>query len=112
MNFSTALVLLFLAAVFEAGGDAVIRLGLTHSTFHRAMFFLAGAVMLFAYGWVVNAPRWDFGSLLGLYVVFFFVIAQLLSRVVFHQRLSAAVMLGGAFIVTGGVIISWAQLSK
>ena len=42
----------------------------------RALFWAAGALVLFTYGYVVNAPPWDFGRLLGIYVVFFFVVAQ------------------------------------
>jgi len=34
--------------------------------------FAIAAVVLFGYGWTVNAPPWDFGQLLGLYVVFSF----------------------------------------
>jgi small multidrug resistance family-3 protein len=33
----------------------------------------------------VNAPPWDFGKLIGIYVVFFFSIAQLISWLVFKQ---------------------------
>jgi hypothetical protein len=77
MSRSTAIVILLLAASLEAGGDAIIRVGLhTNSTWHRYVLFPAAAAILFAYGWTVNAPPWDFGKLLGLYVVFFFVIAQ------------------------------------
>jgi len=57
----------------------------------------------------VNAPPWDFGRLLGLYVVFFFVIAQLLSWLVFKQVPSTAILIGGTLIVTGGVVISLAK---
>jgi small multidrug resistance family-3 protein len=70
------------------------------------MFFLLGALVLFAYGYVVNAPPWDFGRLLGVYVVFFFIAAQLISLFVFHTRPSVATLIGGAFIVIGGLIIS------
>ena len=65
--------------------------------------------ILFAYGWTVNAPPWDFGRLLGLYVVFFFVIAQLLSWLVFKQVPSTAVLVGGTLIVVGGFVISLAK---
>jgi len=71
--------------------------------------FGAAAIILFAYGWTVNAPPWDFGRLLGLYVVFFFVIAQLLSWLVFKQVPSTAILIGGTLIVTGGVVISLAK---
>ena len=99
---------MLLAAVLEAGGDAFLRSGLHSGGVRRATLFFAGAVMLFAYGIVVNDPPWDFGRLLGLYIVFFFVVAQLISWLIFHQPPTPAVLLGGAFIVAGGVIISFA----
>ena len=96
-----------MAALLEAGGDAVIRTGLrTSSPLARAMFFLIGAVILFTYGYTVNASSWDFGRLLGIYIVFFFLVAQALSWAVFHQQPSRGILLGGAFIVVGGIIIS------
>ena len=102
------LILLFTAALMEAGGDALVRMGLHASTpMVRTVLFLVGAVVLFGYGYVVNAPAWDFGRLLGVYVVFFFVVAQLLSWIVFHQRPSPNVLIGGAFIIVGGIIISY-----
>jgi drug/metabolite transporter (DMT)-like permease len=104
----TTLLLLLAAAVLEAGGDAVVRTGLRASTIGaRVMLFAAGGLVLFAYGYVVNAPPWDFGQLLGVYVVFFFIVAQLISWLIFHQRPSAAVLVGGGFIVFGGIIISY-----
>jgi small multidrug resistance family-3 protein len=105
MHFT--LLLLFAAALLEAGGDALVRSALHASNVTtRAAFFLAGAVVLFSYGYVVNAPSWDFGRLLGVYVVFFFVVAQLISWLVFGQKPGTAVLLGGVFIIIGGVIIS------
>ena len=102
------LVLLLTAAILEAGGDAAVRAGLHTSTsvMRVAMFFI-GAVVLFAYGYVVNSPPWDFGRLLGVYVVFFFVVSQIISWIVFHQPPTNAVLVGGAFIVLGGIIISY-----
>ena len=106
----TALFVLFLAAILEAGGDALVRAGLRAPTLPVRLTLLAlGGLVLFSYGYVVNAPRWDFGRLLGVYVVFFFVTAQLLSWLVFGQPPSRAVVLGGAFVIVGGVIMSaWA----
>jgi small multidrug resistance family-3 protein len=94
----------------EAGGDALVRTGLrAPAAASRALFFIAGAVVLFAYGYFVNAPAWDFGRLLGVYVVFFFVVAQVISWAFFHQPPSRNVLIGGAFIVAGGVIISYGR---
>ena len=104
MNKLTAIGILLIAALFEAGGDALVRMGLRqHSGGLRWLTFLGGAAVLFAYGLLVNAPDWDFGKLIGLYVVFFFVTAQLMSWVLFHQLPSSSTLLGGALIVAGGV---------
>ena len=85
MNKLTQIGILFLAAVFEAGGDAILRKALhLPAGLSRILVFLAGAVILFLYGITVNAPAWDFGRLLGIYVVFFFLVAQAISWLVFR----------------------------
>jgi drug/metabolite transporter superfamily protein YnfA len=109
MSRTTALSILLLAAILEAGGDAVVRMGLHASGTARMLTFLAGATLLFAYGWVVNSPPWDFGKLLGIYVVFFFLVAQLISWIIFKQQPTGAVLLGGLLIVSGGAIIAFSN---
>ena len=110
MSRSTTILVLFLAALLEAGGDAMIRAGLHKTLFwQKASLFAVAAVVLFAYGWTVNSPPWDFGKLLGLYVVFFFLTAQAISWLAFKQVPSLAVLVGGMFLVTGGVIIAAAS---
>jgi hypothetical protein len=110
MSRPGTILILFLAAVLEAGGDAIIRVALhTSSVWYRYALFGAGAVVLFSYGWTVNSPPWDFGKLLGLYVVFFFVIAQLISWLLFKQAPSAMVLIGGTLIVAGGITIALAK---
>jgi len=42
----------------------------------------------------------------GVYVVVFFVVAQLISWLVFAQPPSRAVMAGGACLLVGGIIMS------
>jgi len=107
MTRQAAILLLALAALLEAGGDAVIRIGLgRHDRAARFGLFVAGAVILFLYGYAVNSPPWRFGELLGLYIVFFFVIAQFTSWVVFGQRPTTALLIGGVLIVAGGVVIA------
>jgi drug/metabolite transporter superfamily protein YnfA len=107
MNRNLAILVLVLAALLEASGDAIMRAGL-HATgiLTRVALFLVAALVLSAYGCTVNAPPWDFGKLLGLYVVFFFIAAQLISWFAFRQAPSLTVMVGGLFIIAGGIVIS------
>ena len=106
MSNWTAFTFLLIAAGLEALGDSFFQSGLHKSTGAlRIGFFAAGAVSLALYGLMVNAAPWDFGKLLGIYVVFFFVVSQVIARLRFHQVPSAAMWVGGSFIVIGGAII-------
>jgi hypothetical protein len=106
MSGITSVFVLLLAAALEAGGDALVRTGLqVNVLWQRAAIFALAAMVLFAYGWTVNAPPWDFGKLSGVYVVFFFLIAQLISWLIFKHTRSLAVLVGGTLIVAGGVVI-------
>ena len=110
MTRGTAVLVLLFAAALEAGGDALVRSALrTSQAPIRILLFVAGAMVLFAYGWVVNAPAWDFGRLLGLYVVFFFVMAQVIAWLVFNQLPSRSLLIGGILIVSGGLVIALSQ---
>ena len=73
MSRNAAVLVLLIAAALEAGGDALMRIGLRMNVlWQRTAIFALGAMVLFAYGWIVNAPLWGFGKLIGGYVVFFF----------------------------------------
>src|SRR5207249_8311211 len=62
------------------------------------------AAMLVAYGLVVNANRLiHFGRLMGLYIAVFLVVSQVLSLVLFGERPSPSLVLGGALVVAGGL---------
>ncbi|MDR3516466.1 MAG: hypothetical protein P4M00_11650 [Azospirillaceae bacterium] len=99
--------LLLLAACLEAGGDALVRLGLhSDQRISRVGLFLTGAAVLFLYGLSVNAPPWDFGRLLGVYVTLFFVVAQLLNFFVFGAKPDLPILIGGALIVSGGLVMT------
>lgn len=104
---SGVLFVLFLAAFLEAYGDSSFQTALYRSSgMSRVIAFLVGAASLAAYGLVVNTPRWDFGRLLGVYVVLFFLLAQIVAWIRFGQTPTLPVGLGGALIIAGGVIIS------
>ena len=100
--------LLLLAAFLEAYGDSCFQHGLYRAggTARYAAFAL-GAVVLASYGLVVNSPPWDFGKLLGLYVVLFFLVAQVLARVRFQQSPTLSIYIGGSLIVAGGAVITF-----
>jgi drug/metabolite transporter superfamily protein YnfA len=107
VRYSVAVFVLLLAAVLEAGGDALIRSSLhAPSPARRWMFFVAGGIVLTTYGYAVNAPRWDFGRLLGVYVALFFVVAQAINWIAFDQKPTLSILVGGALILGGGMIVS------
>lgn len=90
------------AATLEVAGDAVIRKGLRGSV---VWFIIAGFLMLGGYGVVVNAVKWDFSRLLGVYVAVFAVVSVLAGRFVFRETIPASTWLGLAIIVVGGAVI-------
>ena len=100
MILKIALCLIF-AAALEVGGDALVRLGLEGSRYWMA----AGAIGLFAYGLVVNVTRLDFNRLMGVYIVIFFVVSQIISWAVFGQLPDDRIVVGGGFIVAGGLLM-------
>jgi drug/metabolite transporter (DMT)-like permease len=103
-----AYAVLSLAALLEVSGDACFQSGLYQSSGSaRGLWFLVGAAVLATYGFFVNMPQWDFGKLLGIYLVLFFVIAQIVAKVRFHQSLTPPIVVGGAFIVVGGLIMTF-----
>lgn len=102
--------LLAFAAFLEALGDSFFQSGLYRSSgTTRIAFLVLGTAVLAFYGLTVNGPRWDFGKLLGVYVVLFFVMAQLLAKIRFHQSPTLPIYVGGSLIVTGGIVIAFWQ---
>jgi small multidrug resistance family-3 protein len=103
-----AFTLLTLAAFLEAWGDSFFQAGFYRSSgIGRILALIAGTAVLAAYGSTVNVPRWDFGKLLGMYVVLFFLAAQLLARVRFGQSPTTPIYAGGVLIVAGGLVIAF-----
>jgi hypothetical protein len=102
-----AFLVLAIAAYLEVQGDACFQSGLYHSSgMKQIVWFGAGAVVLVCYSLFLNSSKIDFGKLLGIYVVLFFLVAQIVARLQFHQSPSKPIYLGGAFVVAGGFIMT------
>ena len=108
MSNAAVFLVLALAALLEAGGDAVVRGGLHgHALLYRVGLIALGGLILTVYGVVVNTPPWDFGRLLGVYVTLFFLAAQVINAVAFKVQPSAPILLGGGLIVAGGLLMTF-----
>ena len=95
------LAILVLAAALEVGGDALVRIGLRGPAYLMA----AGGLVLFAYGVLVNLSGVDFNRLMGIYIAVFFLVSQVVSFILFKQIPDDRILLGGGFIVAGGMLI-------
>ncbi len=107
MRYLIPFALLVVATTLEAGGDAIIRVGLRSDAIPvRAMLMLTGAVVLYGYGLTLNLAPLDWGRLIGAYVATFFVVGQIINLVVFRTAPTLPIVVGGLFIGTGGAIIT------
>ena len=95
---------LIAAATLEAGGNALVRQG-----FMRAWWplLVAGVATLGLYGLLVNRSglQFDFGRLMGCYIVAFFLVSQILAVLIFHDPPSPRILIGGTLILLGGLTI-------
>ena len=100
-------VLLLIATVLEASGDAIVRLAIYgHVGLIRIGLFLAGAALLLGYGSLVNLAPLDFGRVVGLYIATLFVVWQVVNVIVFRSFPTMPILVGGALVIAGGAIIS------
>jgi multidrug transporter EmrE-like cation transporter len=91
-----------LAALFEVGGDAVIRMGMRSNNF---IVMMLGCLVLAAYGLIVNSLGWDFSVTIGIYVGAFASGGVLFGRFLFQENIATTTWIGLAFILTGCLII-------
>jgi small multidrug resistance family-3 protein len=97
------------AAIFEVGGDAMIRAGM------RGYGWLLGGlgvVTLGAYGVVVNLLAIDFSKLLATYVAFFAIVSVVFGRVLFSERVAGSTWAGLAVILLGSAIVQFGLGSR
>ena len=102
------MVLLLIATVLEAGGDAVVRVAIyQHVGLIRIALFLAGAALLLAYGSLLNLAPLDFGRVVGLYIATLFVVWQVINFFAFRAFPTMPILVGGALVIAGGAITTF-----
>jgi hypothetical protein len=102
------LLLLLVATVLEASGDAIIRTGIyQHGGVMRIGLLVAGGLLLFCYGSLLNMAPLDFGRVVGLYIATLFVVWQVINYVAFRTLPSLPILVGGVLIVIGGAISAY-----
>ena len=89
--------------MLEVLGDAMIRMGLAR----RDLWILAGALTLASYGVLVNQSHLDFGRLMGVYIVIFFAVSQVVAWAMFRQVPDTRIALGGGLMLLGGIVMVW-----
>jgi hypothetical protein len=108
MQIIQPLLFLVLATTLEVSGDAIVRIAIyNHAGLSRAGLMIAGAALLFGYGFSLNLAPLEFGQVVGLYIATLFVIWQLINFVGFRKVPSVPILLGGALIVVGGLIVTF-----
>jgi hypothetical protein len=100
--------LLLIATVLEATGDAALRLAIyNHAGLARAALLVTGTALLLGYGCFVNTPPVAFGRVVGLYIATLFLVWQLVSFAVFRALPGTPILIGGALVVAGGLITTF-----
>ena len=95
-----------LAAIFEVGGDAVIRMGIKSN---NIILMLFGAATLGGYGLIVNSVDWSFAKIFGVYVGAFALVAVLFGKFVFREQIPLSTWVGLAIIIAGGLVIQFGK---
>jgi hypothetical protein len=102
------LVLLLIATGLEVSGDAMIRVGIyKYAGSIRLGLFLAGAALLFGYGFFLNIAPIQFGRVVGLYIATLFVVWQVINAVVFRALPTIPIVVGGMLIIAGGAVVTF-----
>src|ERR1700761_10648 len=99
---------LILATTLEVSGDAIIRKTIyEHTGLARIGFGITGVLLLFGYGFFLNLAPVEFGKVVGLYIATLFVVWQVINYITFKTLPSLPIIVGGLFVVTGGLIITF-----
>lgn len=101
-------VFLLIATTLEVSGDALVRKGIyDHAGLARMGLMLGGAGLLFGYGFALNLAPVEFARVVGLYIATLFVVWQIITFIAFRALPNAPILIGGALIIAGGLIITF-----
>ncbi|WP_222103948.1 hypothetical protein [Mucilaginibacter corticis] len=102
------IIFLLVATTLEVTGDALIRKTIyEYSGTTRILFALLGMLLLFGYGFFLNLAPVEFGEVVGLYIATLFVVWQVINYLTFKTLPTIPVIVGGALVVAGGLIITF-----
>jgi small multidrug resistance family-3 protein len=102
------LVFLLIATMLEVSGDALVRMAIyKHAGLARAALMVTGAAFLFGYGFALNLAPLEFGQVVGLYIATLFVVWQMINFIAFRAFPSLPILVGGALVIAGGLIITF-----
>ena len=103
-----AFAFLLVATTLEVSGDAVVRIAIyNHGGILRLALMMAGAALLFGYGYSLNLAPVEFRHVVGLYIATLFVVWQLINFFAFRTLPNLPILLGGALIVMGGFVVTF-----
>jgi hypothetical protein len=107
------LALLIAATTMEVTGDAIIRNGLSQRGLSaKALYFIGGAILVFGYGLTLNLAPIAFHKVVGIYIATLFVVWQIVSYAAYRSVPGTPILLGGAFIICGGLIVAFWQTGE
>ena len=99
---------LLVATILEVSGDALVRTGIyQHTGLLRIGVMLLGAALLFGYGYFLNLAPLEFGQVVGMYIATLLVVWQVINYIAFRAVPTMPILIGGAFILIGGAIITF-----
>ena len=95
------------ATIFEAVGDAVMRvaIGSPYALPGRIGLFALAAFLLTMYGLFLNLAPVEFATITGVYLASLFIAFQIVNYLFFRHTPGPGILLGGTFILVGAAII-------
>ncbi len=94
------------ATIFEAIGDAVMRIAIHyHVQPLRVLLFALATLLLALYGAFLNLAPVEFADATGIYLGSLFVAFQVVNYLFFRHVPSNGVLAGGALIVAGAAVV-------